>query len=93
MNTKKTEKLKVEFDEAVHGNTLRELVEEASDELLLIEAKRDIITDIKSRAKSELGVDTKLFNSLLRLHHKKIRETFQNENDEVIEVYDAVFDA
>lgn len=87
----KEEKLKVEFDKHVHGGTLKNLVEEASDHLLTIEGFQDLIKDIKTRAKDEIGVDSKMFNKLLRIRHKEIRESFETENEEVIELYDTVF--
>lgn len=87
----KEEKLKVEFDKHVHGATLKTLIEEASDHMLTIEGFQDLIKDIKSRAKDELGVDGKMFGKLLRIRHKEIRESFENENEEVIDLYDTVF--
>lgn len=91
MTVQKEEKLKVEFDKHIHGGTLRSLIEEASDHRLTIEGFQDLIKDIKGRAKDELGVDSKMFNKLLNIRHKEIRESFENENEEVIELYDTVF--
>lgn len=85
-------KEKVEFDKNVHGNTLKTLIEEASDDLLTIEGYRDHIKELRDRAKEELGVEGKMFNNLLRIHHKRARESFESEKDEVVELYDACFE-
>lgn len=85
------EKETVEFDEAVHGETLRKLIKEASDNKLKSEGYLDLIKDIKTRAKKEIGVDGKMFNQLLSLYHKGTRERFESEKDEVVETYDSVF--
>ena len=84
-------KEKIEFDSATHGDDLKKLIEEASDNLLTIESYQTLIKDIRDRAKDELGVDSKLFNKILKLRHKEIREQFENENDEVLSLYDELF--
>lgn len=82
---------KVEFDKNVHGDLLKELIESASDNLLTIESYQTLNKDIKARAKNELGVDGKMFGKLLSIRHREIRESFETENDEVIDLYDTVF--
>lgn len=84
-------KEKIEFDAAVHGDDLKKLIEEASDHLLTIESYQTLIKDIRDRAKDELGCEGKMFNKVLKLHHKKIREQFESENDEVLGLYDELF--
>lgn len=81
----------VEFDEAVHGEALAALVKEASDNKLKISGFNELIKDIRTRAKDELGVDGKMFNRLLGLYHKDNRDVFEAENEEVVECYDAIF--
>ena len=44
-------KEKVVFDENVHGNTLAQLIKEASDQKTIQEAYGDKIKEIKQRAK------------------------------------------
>lgn len=88
---KKEKKVKVEFDEAIHGADLKKLIEEASDEKTMIEARQDQIKAIRTRAKDELGVDGKLFNKLFNIYHKGTRERFAADSEEVVEAYDAIF--
>lgn len=90
---KAEKKTKVEFDEAVHGNTLAQLIKEASDQKTIQEAYGDKIKDIKQRAKEELGVDGKMWTTLFNMYHKQSREKFEEERDEAVELYDRVFNA
>lgn len=89
----KKEKVAVEFDEAVHGDALKKLIKDASDLLLQAESFQIKVKDARDEAKSELGVDGKLFNQLLRIYHKDTREVFESEKDEVVELYDSIFPA
>lgn len=84
---------KVVFDEAVHGNTLAQLIKEASDQKTIQEAYGDKIKEIKKRAKEELGVDGKMWGILFKLYHQQQREQFEEERDEAVELYDRVFNA
>ncbi len=85
------EKIAVEFDEAVHGESLKKLIKEASDHLLQAESFRTKMKDARDTAKVELGVDGKIFNQLLKIYHKDSREIFETEKDEVVELYDSIF--
>lgn len=86
------EKVKIEFNQEEHGNTLAQLIKSASDTKLKMEAYGDEIKDIKDRAKTELGVDGKMFNQLFSLYHKGTRERFEDEKTEVVELYDTIFE-
>lgn len=92
MNDTKEKKVKIEFNPAEHGGTLAQLVKAASDVKLKIEAYNDEIKDLKTRAKDELGVDSKMFNIQLGLYHKGTRERFEDEKNEAVELYDSLFD-
>lgn len=81
----------VEFNQDVHGEELAKLIKEASDNKLKISGYNELIKDIRTRAKEELGVDGKMFNRLLALYHKDARDQFEAENEEVVELYDTVF--
>lgn len=87
----KKEKEQVVFDEAVHGQALRDMIKEASGNKLKAESYLELNKDIKDRAKKELGVEGKLFNQLLALFHKGTRDRFETEKDEVVEAYDSIF--
>lgn len=84
---------KVVFDENTHGNTLAQLIKEASDQKTIQEAYGDKIKEIKKRAKEELGVDGKMWGILFKLYHQQQREQFEEERDEAVELYDRVFNA
>lgn len=84
---------KVVFDESVHGQTLAQLIKEASDQKTIQEAYGDKIKEIKKRAKEELGVDGKMWGILFKLYHQQQREQFEEERDEAVELYDRVFNA
>ncbi|QQG32255.1 double-stranded DNA binding protein [Citrobacter phage CkP1] len=85
------EKVKVEFDEAVHGEELRKKIKEASDHKLKISGYQVLIADLRTAAKEDLGVESKTFNQLLALYHKDTRDQFEEEKDKVVELYDSVF--
>lgn len=84
---------KVVFNESTHGNTLAQLIKEASDQKTIQEAYGDKIKEIKKRAKEELGVDGKMWGILFKLYHQQQREQFEEERDEAVELYDRVFNA
>lgn len=84
---------KVVFNESTHGQTLAQLIKEASDQKTIQEAYGDKIKEIKKRAKEELGVDGKMWGILFKLYHQQQREQFEEERDEAVELYDRVFNA
>lgn len=87
------DKIKVEYDEDVHGEDFAKLVKEASDLKLIMEGYADQIKEIKQRAKDELGVNGKLFNQIFRLKHAGTRDRFESETTEAVETYDRLFPA
>lgn len=87
----KTEKVAVEFDEALHGDQLKKLIKDASDNLCQAESFKTLVKDARDSAKADLGVDSKMFNKLLSLYHKDTREVFESESDAVVEIYDSIF--
>lgn len=82
---------KVEFNPATMAVDLKNCIREASNHKVHIEAHNDAIKEIKDRAKKELGVDGKMFGKLLKVYHKNERDQFENENSEVIDLYDSTF--
>lgn len=84
-------KEQVEFNEAVHGQRLRELISQSSGLKFQVESANDAIKDLRNLAKDELGLAPKMFNKILSIHHKGERAKVESENDEVLGVYDAVF--
>lgn len=65
-----------------------EIIKEASNITTEIELKQGSVKDIKARAKTEFGIDGKLFGKLFKLYHNQAREQFEEENTEVLEIYD-----
>lgn len=88
----KEKKVKVEFDEAIHGEELAKKIKECSDVLVIIGGYKDQLKEIRQSAIDETGVEGKVFNQLLKLRHDSIRDRFESEKDEVIELYDSIFD-
>lgn len=87
----KKEKEAVVFDEAIHGAELKKLIVDAADNKLKISGFQTLISDTRTKAKDDLGVDGKMFNRLLNLYFKSTRDEFEAETEEAIELYDSVF--
>ncbi|UYD57580.1 double-stranded DNA-binding protein [Aeromonas phage B614] len=88
---KKEKKQKVEFNPSVHGERLQELIVEASNLKIQQEKYAEMVKEQKAIAKTECGVEGKLFNQLLRIYHKQEREQFEDAADEVTSAYDQIF--
>lgn len=84
-------KTKVEYNAAIHGDQLKHCIKQCSDHRAIIEGANEAIREIRKNAQDELGIDGKTFNQVLRMYHKNEREKFENENDDVLEAYDAIF--
>lgn len=79
-----------EFNIGSDKSKLAGLLNEVSNELTMIEAHRDVIKDLKDKAK-ELGIESKVFTKLASMHHKRNREDFESETSELVDLYDATF--
>ncbi len=84
-------KSNVEFNVQLHGDQLEHSVKECSDHLAIITGAQEAIREIRKAAHEELGVDGKEFNKILQIYHKDQREKFENESEEILEKYDAIF--
>lgn len=87
----KQKKVAVEFDEAIHGEELKKLIEDALAQKFQAQGFMQLVKDNKTKAKEELGVDSKLWGKLMALKEKDIRESFETETTEVLDTYDAIF--
>lgn len=87
----KVKKQAVEFNASIHGEMLNHLIRQASDHKAIAESATEAIGELKRQAKDELGVDSKMFGNLFKMYHKDQREEFEDQNEEVIAVYDSVF--
>lgn len=72
---------------------LFDLIKDTSNITTLIEGERAKIKDNKTRAKTEFGIDGKTFGKLLKLYHNQARDQYEEENTELVEMYDVVFKA
>lgn len=88
----KEKKVKIEFDPTQHGSSLAQCIKNASDAKLKMEGYASEISELKQKAKDELGVDGKMFNTQFAMYHKGTRERFESEKTEAVELYDAIFD-
>lgn len=91
MKEQKKKKEKVEFNPAVHGERLQEIITEASNLRTIQESYAEKVKEQRNIAITECGVDGKLFNQLFRIYHKQEREQFEDAADEVTSVYDQTF--
>lgn len=84
-------KQKVEYNARVHGDALKSLIRQASDHKAIMESGATAISELKKQAKNDLGVDPKKFNALFKIYHKDEREKFEDDSEELIGEYDALF--
>lgn len=84
-------KEKVEFNAAIHGEQLAHCIKQCSDHRAIIEGANEAIRELRKAAHENLGVDGKTFGKMLNMYHKDQREKFENESEEVLEKYDAIF--
>lgn len=70
---------------------LKTMIIEASNSKVRIEAERDLIKDIKERAKEELEVKPKQFNRMLNAYHSQNFSQVITETEEFKDAYEKVF--
>ncbi|AIA64811.1 transcriptional regulator [Cronobacter phage S13] len=87
----KPKKEKKVFNADTDSAALADMIKEASNVKTMMEAEGDKLKDIKDRAKSELGVESSMFNSLLKIYHKQERDAFESQSEEVVDTYDRIF--
>lgn len=88
MKEKKEKKI---FNADTDSAELATMIKEASNVKTMMEAEGDKLKDIKDRAKAELGVESSMFNSLLKIYHKQERDQFESQSEEVVDTYDRIF--
>lgn len=89
----RTKKEKVEFNASLHGEELKQMLEEAVEVKSKMQLYAESIKDIRTRAKEELGLEPKKFNALLKLMFNQSKDEFAAEADELIDLYDQVNNA
>lgn len=70
-----------------------ELIKDTSNITTMLEGEKAKLKDNKDRAKKEFGIDGKTFNKLFKLYHNQAREQFEEENTELLEIYDVIVKA
>ena len=86
-----TTKTKPEFNVNADKATLKNLLSDASDVKTMMEGQRDTLKSLRDEAKDKLGLEPKVFNKLLTMHHKRNRAEVEAETDELVEIYDKTF--
>lgn len=84
-------KEKVIFNQALHGDRLNYCIKQCSDHKAIVEGANEAVKELKRVAKDELGVEPKQFSELLKMYHKSNRDDFENQSEEILEMYDAIF--
>lgn len=88
---KRAKKEKVIFDRDTHGDELRRLIKDASDQKTIQEAYGEKIKEIKQAAMKNLGVSSEVWNTLFKMYHKQTRDQVEAANEEAIDLYDRMF--
>ncbi|QFR55916.1 dsDNA binding protein late transcription [Yersinia phage JC221] len=70
-----------------------DLIKDTSNITTMLEGEKAKIKDNKARAKTEFGIDGKMFGKLFKLYHNQAREQYEEENNELIEMYDVIVKA
>jgi len=70
-----------------------ELIKDTSNITTMLEGEKAKLKDNKARAKKEFGIDGKTFGKLFKLYHLQAREQFEEENTELLEMYDVIVKA
>ncbi|WWQ13115.1 dsDNA binding protein [Morganella phage vB_Mm5] len=68
-----------------------DFIKEASNAKTIAEGATSTISEIRKRAKSELGIKPAYFNKLFRMYHNQSRDETETETDVIVNLYDLVF--
>lgn len=69
---------------------VKNMIKEVVNHNTIISGYKEQIKEIRDAAK-EAGIETKLFNKLVKIYEKDEREKIENENTDLIEMYDTIF--
>ncbi|ADJ55351.1 transcriptional regulator [Escherichia phage RB16] len=72
------------------AKAIKDMIKEASNVKTQIEIHQGTLKDIKSKAKTDYGIDGKTFSKLFNLYHNQARTEFEEQNNELIELYDVI---
>lgn len=82
---------KIEFNASAHGKLVEEQVKRASDIKFQIESFNEQLKEIREYTKDQTGLKPADFNFLVRLYHTQTREKVEEQSEEILGVYDAIF--
>jgi hypothetical protein len=82
---------KPEFNPATDGADLQKFIDEGMIAKEQIELLNGSLADIRTAAKENLGIKPALFNKILNMHFKRNRDEVENDNEELLEIYDQTF--
>lgn len=82
---------KVVFDINEHGAILSEMISDICDNMTSIQGFQELIKGKKADAKAATGIDSKQLTKLIKIKFDETRERFEEENNEVLEIYDIIF--
>lgn len=74
----------------VDADKIKNMIKEVVNHNTIISGYKDQVKEIRDAAK-EAGVETKLFNKLVKIYEKDEREKIENENTDLIDLYDTIF--
>lgn len=88
-DSKKAEKKT--YDPIQDAKDLVPYIEEALVVREKIDLLREQLKDIKTAAKDALGIKPKPFNQVLSIRHARNRHVVEEQNQEILDIYDSAF--
>lgn len=85
------QKSKREFNPSVDGPELVPFLDEAMIALADVNLAKGKLNDIKQAAKEKLGIKPGVFGKILMMRDKRNRDEVEEQNEEILEIYDTVF--
>lgn len=82
---------KIEFNASVHGKLVLEQVKRASDIKFQIESFNEQLKEIRDYTKQQTGMKPADFNFLVKVYHTQTRDKVEEQSEELLGVYDAIF--
>jgi hypothetical protein len=71
---------------------LSKAIQELSDSMTRVDAEKDLMKDIIQETYDAIGVDKKHIRKVASIYHKQNLTEVRTETDEIMELYEEVFD-
>lgn len=81
----------IEFNASVHAKLVEEQVKRASDIKFQIESFNEQLKEIRDYTKHQTGMKPADFNFLVKVYHTQTRDKVEEQSEELLGVYDAIF--